>query len=139
MTAVFTLAVLGRGLWPQKTDVRQQASAYPAAMIRQDAVQHITAPPAGSLLPPLDGNTSTAMAPQQSLVIVEPQQTLAEISRRYLGEYNLANVRKLLALNPSLTNPDHIEIGQQIRLPRDRVGADEASVAAAEEQQPPRK
>ena len=61
------------------------------------------------------------MVPEQNLVVVEPQQTLAEISRHYLGKYSPATVAKLRALNPTLTNLDHIEVGQQIRLPVDRT------------------
>ena len=49
-------------------------------------------------------------------VVVERHQTLAEISRRYLGGYNPAAVAKLCALNPEL-DPDHIEVGQKILLP----------------------
>lgn len=51
------------------------------------------------------------------VVTIAPNETLAEISRRYLGGYSSAAVAKLRALNPSLTNPDQIEVGQQIRLP----------------------
>lgn len=78
-----------------------------------------------------------SVLPEQNLVAVEPQQTLAEISRRYLGEYSPATIAKLRAMNPSLTNLDHIEVGQQIRVPVDRTNT--ANVAGVEEQQPLKK
>ena len=51
------------------------------------------------------------------MVVVGPNQTLAGISMLYLGEYNPAVLAKLRALNPGLRDPDHIVVGQQIRLP----------------------
>lgn len=51
------------------------------------------------------------------VVVVGPNQTLAGICMLYLGEYNPAVLAKLRALNPDLRDPDHIVVGQQIRLP----------------------
>ena len=50
------------------------------------------------------------------VVVVEPRQTLSQISLRYLGRYSLPIVQQLQALNPGL-NPNHIEVGQRVRLP----------------------
>ena len=62
-------------------------------------------------LPPAEVKTEVKM------VVVGPNQTLAGISMLYLGEYNPAVLAKLRALNPGLRDPDHIVVGQQIRLP----------------------
>jgi len=51
------------------------------------------------------------------MVVVGPNQTLAGISMLYLGEYNPAVLARLRTLNPGLRDPDHIVVGQQIRLP----------------------
>jgi general secretion pathway protein A len=139
VTAVLALAAFGRGWWPQKANIHQPLSTKASAVIQQDPAQHVAALPATSPLPPLHNDIVTAVAPEQNLVVVEPQQTLAAISRRYLGEYSPAAVAKLRALNPRLTNPDHIEVGQQIRLPVDGGAAGAAGMAGAEVHRPPRK
>jgi type II secretory pathway predicted ATPase ExeA len=51
-------------------------------------------------------------------ITVEPDQRLHDISVQYLGAYTPLRLHQIQALNPKLTNPDHIEIGQKIRLPR---------------------
>lgn len=74
------------------------------------------APP--GLIPPPGWKVETAPAiPAVKTVVVGPNQTLAGISMLYLGEYNPAVLAKLRELNPGLRDPDHIVVGQQIRLP----------------------
>jgi len=48
---------------------------------------------------------------------VRSGQTLREISVEALGKYNDEALLRLRSLNPWLTNPDHIEIGQKLRIP----------------------
>ena len=50
-------------------------------------------------------------------VTVEPDQTLQDIAVKYLGEFDLMRLHQIQALNPKLTDPDHIEAGQKIWLP----------------------
>ena len=50
-------------------------------------------------------------------ITVEPDQKLQDISVQYLGGYDLQRLHRIQALNPKLTKPDHIEVGQKIRLP----------------------
>jgi type II secretory pathway predicted ATPase ExeA len=50
------------------------------------------------------------------VAVVEPRQTLRHICLRYLGRYSLRIMQQIKAGNPGL-DPNHIEIGQQIRLP----------------------
>ncbi len=51
-------------------------------------------------------------------VVVEPKQTLRQICLRYESRYNQKLIEKVQQLNPQLTNPNHIQVGQRIRLPR---------------------
>lgn len=50
-------------------------------------------------------------------ITVEPNQTLHDLAMQYLGGLDLKRLHEIQALNPRLTDPDHIEVGQKIRLP----------------------
>ena len=50
-------------------------------------------------------------------ITVEPDQTLQDVSKQYLGGYDMQRLHQIQALNPKLKDPDHIEVGQKIRLP----------------------
>jgi general secretion pathway protein A len=65
------------------------------------------------------------------VVVVAPGQTLSGISKRYLGKYDAATASELRVLNPSLTSPDHIEVGGKISLPADASGAEESRTVEA--------
>lgn len=50
-------------------------------------------------------------------ITVEAHQRLQEISEHYLGGYDRRRLHQIRALNPKLTNPNHIKPGQKIWLP----------------------
>src|SRR4029077_7176384 len=50
-------------------------------------------------------------------VVVAPQQTLEDLSLRYLGHFDSDVSKKICSLNPDLKDPDHLEAGQLIRIP----------------------
>jgi hypothetical protein len=50
-------------------------------------------------------------------ITVEPHQTLREICVRYLGVWDLKRLHEIQALNPQLTDLDHLLVGQKIWLP----------------------
>jgi type II secretory pathway predicted ATPase ExeA len=54
---------------------------------------------------------------QMITVAVKPGQTLRDISLLYIGRYDDALFNQIVALNPELKDPDHVEPGQLIRLP----------------------
>jgi general secretion pathway protein A len=59
-----------------------------------------------------------------TVVVVRPQDDLRQICLRYLGSYSAQLASKVSKLNPELTNPDRIVVGQRIVLPRSaNVGA----------------
>jgi general secretion pathway protein A len=62
------------------------------------------------------GTHATANAPSFE-VTVKPDQTLHDIAVQYLGGFDLERLHQIETLNPKLTNPDHIEVGQKIWLP----------------------
>jgi hypothetical protein len=50
-------------------------------------------------------------------VAAGPQQTLKDLSLRYTGHFDSELALKIRALNPDLTDPEHLEAGQLIRIP----------------------
>jgi type II secretory pathway predicted ATPase ExeA len=50
-------------------------------------------------------------------VSVKPNESLGDLAVQYLGGFDQDRLRQIQKLNPKLTNPDHIEIGQTILLP----------------------
>ena len=64
-------------------------------------------------------------------ITVKPDQTLQDISEQYLGGYNVQRLHQIQALNPKLTDPDHIEVGQKIWLPGPPSGSAEKSANPA--------
>ena len=50
-------------------------------------------------------------------VRVKPGQTIYQISVDKFGKYDGKVLEQLRGLNPSLSNPDRIRIGQKIRIP----------------------
>ena len=50
-------------------------------------------------------------------VVAGPQQTLKDLSLRYVGHFDGDLSEKIRSLNPDLKDPDHLEAGQLIRIP----------------------
>ena len=92
------------------------------------------APPAPAAEPAPDSDSPKSAPPEHELVVVAPHQTLTDISKLYLGEYNAAVLAKLRELNPGLGDPDHLEVGQQIRLPVIAAGESSTSRESGEQQ-----
>ncbi len=75
-------------------------------------------------------------------VVVEPKQTLRQISLRYLGRFDSEVVEQILQLNPGITDPNQIAIGQRIQLPKGHHKLEAGSLAAeagSESKSAPRK
>jgi len=50
-------------------------------------------------------------------VVAGPQQTLRDLSLRYVGHFDDVLSSKIVSLNPDLTDPNHLVAGQLIRIP----------------------
>ncbi|MGC2401304.1 MAG: AAA family ATPase [Acidobacteriaceae bacterium] len=78
-------------------------------------------PPSSSQRPTADAGE--ALIPDQAAsaspfaVTVAANQSLGDISIRYLGGFDLPHLHQIQRLNPKLTNPDHVEVGQKVWLP----------------------
>jgi LysM repeat protein len=64
-------------------------------------------------------------------IVVKPQQTLWGISQAYLGQVDSNTIGAILRMNAEVANPDHIEVGQRLRLP-DPVGSPAMQPATVE-------
>ena len=51
-------------------------------------------------------------------VVVQSGETLRQIALRTVGHYSGKLIEQVRKLNPTMTDPNHIEAGQEIRLPR---------------------
>jgi len=49
--------------------------------------------------------------------VVQPKDTLRELCVSTLGRYDKVVLSQIQKLNPELRNPDHLDVGQKIRLP----------------------
>ncbi len=92
---------------------------------RPQTVAPAAAVPAQTVVPPpaaaSASSSSTEQAPRQvnpaGTISVAPGQTLLEICVANFGKCDPEILREIRKLNPGLSNPDHIETGQKIRLP----------------------
>lgn len=77
--------------------------------------------PAASLTPanaPLEQAPPEVRPSDTFTVIVQPKQTLRQIGLQYLGWFDDRLIEEIRELNPGITDPNRIEIGQAIQLPR---------------------
>jgi type II secretory pathway predicted ATPase ExeA len=51
------------------------------------------------------------------IYVVQPKDTLRHLCGSTLGRYDKAVLSQIQKLNPELRNPDHLDVGQKIRLP----------------------
>jgi type II secretory pathway predicted ATPase ExeA len=49
--------------------------------------------------------------------VIQPEDTLRDLCMSMLGRYDSAVFSEIRELNPDLKNPDHLDVGQEIRLP----------------------
>lgn len=79
------------------------------------------APAVASEFGPIDLNFSADpedTASGQVLTVVAGRgQTIEQISRAYIGRFDSQLLAQILALNPSIKDPNHLEPGQLIRIP----------------------
>jgi len=51
------------------------------------------------------------------IYVVQPKDTLRDLCVSTLGRYDEVVLSQIQKLNPELRNPDHLDVGQKIRLP----------------------
>jgi general secretion pathway protein A len=133
LAAVLIVAMLfwfnsPRGQSAGKPEAAEPISAAPAAAPAESVPPATT--PESSLVTPGSAAPANATAPavttnpSDMTVVVRPQDTLWQISQRYLGQAEPETFKAISQMNPELKDLDHIEVGQHIRLPRSANAAD---------------
>ena len=127
-----------RGQSAGKPEAAEPIWGAPAAA---PAVPKSSARPESDAVTPaaLANQTEPAAAAPKSpdlTVVVKPQDTLSQISKRYLGEAEPQTLKVISQMNPEVKNLDHIEVGQHIRLPRS-ANASDAQAGAQQNQESP--
>ena len=123
---VLACLVLFPSLWKSlgtQFDKVGAAGAMPAA--RSIGLNPPTLPPAVSTTPPaaksllVDRHQRAAAQTENPtvIVVVEPQKTLYRICLEHFGTFDEKLLQQVRALNPRITDPNHIEAGQRIILP----------------------
>lgn len=69
--------------------------------------------------------------PKTVKVVVRPGETLQQTALRALGQDDSQILKQIQELNPRMTNPDHIEADQEIRLPQISKASNPPPVAGA--------
>jgi len=125
VAVLFVMAVVASVLYIERTRLGRLLQATPP-MGEGATVATVPAAPghvASSISPtPLPGTQPAALpnqdSPQLPTHIVGPNDSLGDISVRYLGKFDARLLQEILALNNDVKNPDLIVVGQRIRLPQ---------------------
>jgi hypothetical protein len=111
LSAILALAILGRsqskrGITPHSFDNSSGSIG-----------------PLGSNLSSENGMSSYDAAPLETndglilTVAASANQSIRDVSLRYIGHFDTKLSKQILLLNPDLKNPDHLQDGQLIRIP----------------------
>jgi general secretion pathway protein A len=104
--------------WPVKTEAPVYNTSASGAASVSRPIPRLSAnagetPAVTPLQSSLPSNNSETIK-----VVVQSGETLRQIAFRTLGHDGGKLVEQIRQLNPTLTDPNHIEVGQEIRLPR---------------------
>ena len=125
VAALFVMAVVASVLYIERTRPQGMLQATPpmsqgATVATVPAASGHPAKPLSSTR--LPGAQPAALpnqdSPQLRTHIVGPNDSLGDISVRYLGKFDARLLQEILALNNDVKNPDLIVVGQRIRLPQ---------------------
>ena len=102
----------------QPADVRELKSADSSpARASETASARRDAAADGSTSQSIPKSDTGARAVRSFTYVVQPKDTLRELCVSMLGRYDNAVRAEIRQLNPNLKNPEHLDPGQEIRLP----------------------
>jgi general secretion pathway protein A len=97
------------------------AAAVPSPAVPSPGEKSLNAPPVTPVAPSAPGAPVHDPAGDDHgtvKVVVRSGETLKQIALRTLGQDDSKLLKQIQQLNPRMTNPDHIEADQEIRLPQ---------------------
>ena len=103
----------------QPADVRQlkSANSLPAPASETASARRDARAADGSTSQSILKSDTGARAVRSFTYVVQPKDTLRELCVSMLGRYDNAVRAEIRQLNPNLKNPEHLDPGQEIRLP----------------------
>jgi type II secretory pathway predicted ATPase ExeA len=127
-TMVLLLALCSLGVyWGTRT---RPATAQPSTLHTLNSASSAASPSLGApsdrrvastsdVLPsPANPRAVAEKASVQSFAyVIQPKDTLRDLCVSMLGRYDSDVLSEIRELNPNLRNPDHLDVGQEIRLP----------------------
>ena len=114
--AVAALSVLSLAGFLYRLDVIAAASDLRQIVVASSVAQRLRE----AVMPAPDGMPSPAeirFAERSPAAVVQPHENLTVVCLRVLGKYDARLAKEVLQLNPDLTDPDHLVVGQRIVLP----------------------
>ena len=112
------------GIWTGLTQPTHTTATIAASSVQsgQPAFAAVAARPDGSekgrkIRSDPNPSKSSRVAAGATIIQVARQQTLGEISRDRLGRFDRKTLKEIRELNPQLTDPNHILVGQRLLLP----------------------
>jgi general secretion pathway protein A len=118
VTSILLALSAGVATWVRPA-LRAQVFVQSSPMALKSASQPVTAatqPLAETMRPEMQAMLVEPLPPD-GVIVVKPRDTLRQISLRYLRSYSPRIEGQLQALNPELSDLDHVEVGQHLRLP----------------------
>ncbi len=86
--------------------------------VSQSPSAPFVAPPSAGLVP-LEPVRADDSSPDSAIsYVVQPHDTVVDLCLSTFGRYDEVALSEIRRLNPRLKNPNHLEVGQEIRLPR---------------------
>jgi type II secretory pathway predicted ATPase ExeA len=102
-------------IWQAARTGQGKNTSHPEPLIENTAT-----PISAQSKPGLIGSAQPEEVIRPKQIVVAPGESLETIARTHLGTYDSHILRQIRALNPNITDPNHIEIGRTVRLPRPR-------------------
>jgi type II secretory pathway predicted ATPase ExeA len=119
-TAILAFAVLSGSLLLGifgRAELKHRLTSEMLDHSSSDLGQMLPAERSDGTLPIYDATPQDTGNGQVLTVAAGSQQTLKELSLRYIGHFDSDLVRQISSLNPDLKDPDHLDPGQLIRIP----------------------
>jgi hypothetical protein len=127
-TSILFLAIGGLGIFlgtRTRSAAVQPSAVYdlnsatsPVAQSSESSSERRVTPPVADLKSAVIPQTEARESSIESFkYVIQPKDTLRDLCMSMLGRYDSIVLSEIRVLNPDLKNPEHLHVGQEIRLP----------------------